>query len=187
MFQTGSNLWQTFDAWPPKGVMQEKLYLHPKGQLSFKKPQDSKAAFVEYISDPSKPVPYSKRPIMGFWSGLKGSEVARFQRAGKLWKVEDQRFVTDRPDVISFTTVPLESDVEVIGRITAKIHASTSGTDSDWVVKLIDVYPETYPAKPEMGGYQLMIADDVLRVSHDNSPVSNDGCGLKQGCCRRDP
>lgn len=163
MFQTGSNLWQTFDAWPPKEVVQKNLYLHPKGQLSFNKPQDSKEAFVEYISDPSKPVPYSKRPIMGFWSGLKGSEVARFQRAGKLWKVEDQRFVTDRPDVISFATEPLEDDFEVIGRITAKIHASTSGTDSDWVVKLIDVYPETYPAKPEMGGYQLMIADDVLR------------------------
>ena len=163
MFQTGSNQWQTFDAWPPQEVVQENLYLHPKGQLSFNKPQESKDAFVEYISDPSKPVPYSKRPIMEFWSGLKGSEVARFQRAGKLWKVEDQRFVTDRPDVISFTTEPLEDDLEVIGRITAKIHASTSGTDSDWVVKLIDVYPETYPVKPEMGGYQLMIADDVLR------------------------
>jgi putative CocE/NonD family hydrolase len=108
-------------------------------------------------------VPYSQRPIMGFWSGLKGSKEARFGRAGKLWKVEDQRFVHDRPDVLSFVTEPLAEDLEIAGRIVAQLFASTSGTDSDWVVKLIDVYPESYPAKPEMGGYQLMIADDVLR------------------------
>ena len=121
------------------------------------------AGMSSMFSDPRKPVPYSKRPIMGFWSGLNGSENPRFQRAGKLWKVEDQRFVHDRPDVVSFVTSPLDRNVDVAGRITARLHASTSGTDSDWVVKLIDVYPESYPAKPEMGGYQLMIADDVLR------------------------
>ena len=172
MFQTGSNQWQSFDAWPPKGMAQENLYLHSTGKLSFNKPQYAEKAFVEYISDPSKPVPYSKRPIMGFWSGLKSTEVPRFQRAGKLWKVEDQRFVHDRPDVISFVTEPLEDDIEVVGRITAKLHASTSGTDSDWVVKLIDVYPESYPSKPEMGGYQLMIADDVLRGKFRKSYVN---------------
>ncbi len=164
MFQTGTNEWQTFDAWPPRdGITQQKLYLHADNSLSFEKPDQADDDFVEYVSDPNKPVPYSKRPIMGFWSGLKGSEEPRFQRAGKLWKVEDQRFVQDRPDVLSFVTEPLKQEVELVGKISAHLHASTSGTDADWIVKLIDVYPENHPDKPEMGGYQLMIADDVLR------------------------
>jgi putative CocE/NonD family hydrolase len=165
MFQTGSNQWNTYTAWPPTDrVTSQKLYLRADGGLSFDAVVDESVdASVDYLSDPAKPVPYSKRPIMAFWSGLKGSEDPRFQRAGKLWKVEDQRFVHDRPDVISFVTEPLEKDVEVVGRISAHLFASTSGTDSDWVVKLIDVYPEKYEAKPEMGGYQLMIADDVVR------------------------
>lgn len=165
MFQTGANQWKRYDAWPPrKRVRERRLYLQPAGALSFHPPTaGAKDSHASYISDPAKPVPYSKRPIMGFWSGLKGSKDPRFGRAGKLWKVEDQRFVHDRPDVLSFVTKPLENELEVAGRITANLFASTSGTDSDWVVKLIDVYPETYPAKPEMGGFQLMIADDVLR------------------------
>jgi putative CocE/NonD family hydrolase len=164
MFQTGANEWKRYDAWPPrKRVSQRKLYFQPRGGLSFEPPADGPNAHESFISDPAKPVPYSQRPIMGFWSGLKGSKEARFGRAGKLWKVEDQRFVHDRPDVLSFVTEPLAEDLEIAGRIVAQLFASTSGTDSDWVVKLIDVYPESYPAKPEMGGYQLMIADDVLR------------------------
>lgn len=172
MFQTGSNRWQSFSQWPPeKDVKQKKLYLHADGDLSFDMAQadDPKNAFKSYVSDPDKPVPYTKRPIMGFWSGLPGSSEPRFQRAGKLWKVEDQRFVSDRPDVISFITEPLEDDMEMIGKIEAHIFASTTGTDCDWVVKLIDVYPEQYPAKPEMGGFQLMVADDVLRAKFKNS------------------
>jgi len=163
MFQTGSNEWQTFEAWPPQDVTSKNLYLRSTGGLSFNQSESKEVPFVEYVSDPQKPVPYSKRPIMGFWKGHKDSEDPRFQRAGKLWKVEDQRFVHDRPDVVSFVTEPLEQPIDVVGSIVAHLHASTSGTDSDWVVKLIDVYPESYPAKPEMGGYQLMIADDVLR------------------------
>ena len=94
MFQTGANRWQSFDAWPPRdGVAARKLFLHGDGSLRFKQAKPSDRGYVEYVSDPQKPVPYSKRPIMGFWSGLKGSENPRFQRAGKLWKVEDQRFV----------------------------------------------------------------------------------------------
>lgn len=164
MFQTGSNQWQTFDSWPPrKGFTATKLFLKSDGSLSrAPKPQTGRN-YAEYVSNPDKPVPYTKRPIMGFWSGLKGSRESRFQRAGKLWKVEDQRFVHDRPDVLSFVTEPLQEDLSVTGRITARLHASTTGTDSDWVVKLIDVYPEKYAPRPEMGGYQLMIADDVLR------------------------
>jgi hypothetical protein len=100
---------------------------------------------------------------MGFWQGMSGTNDARFQRAGKLWKVEDQRFVSDRPDVLTFVTDPLEEDLAVTGRIVAKLFASSSGSDCDWVVKLIDVYPERYEV-PELGGFQLMIADDVLRA-----------------------
>src|SRR5690606_22938898 len=100
MFQTGSNKWKTYAAWPPKDVVKKELYLHADGALSFDKPtQNDETGFVEYVSDPSKPVPYSKRPIMGFWKGLDGSKDPRFDRAGILWKVEDQRFVADRPDV----------------------------------------------------------------------------------------
>ncbi len=171
MFQTGTNAWQTYDAWPPRdGVTNRKLYLHSNGSAAFESPDES-TGFVEYTSDPAKPVPYSKRPIMGFWSGLKESKEPRFQRAGKLWKVEDQRFVHDRPDVLSFVSEPLKEDVELVGKIVAHLYASTSGTDADWVVKVIDVYPEQYADKPEMGGYQLMIADDVLRGKFRNSFV----------------
>ncbi len=151
-------------------MVKKHLYLHPEGKLSFDLPEEKEAdIYASYVSDPAKPVPYSKRPIMGFWAPLKDSEVDRFQRSGKLWKVEDQRFVHSRPDVLSWVTEPLEEGVEVAGSIEALLYASTSGTDSDWVVKLIDVYPEKYEDEIEMGGYQLMIADDVLRGKFRNS------------------
>ncbi len=164
MFQTGSNEWQTYSSWPPaKQTDSTKLFLQADGRVSRGKLEETKEDFVQYTSDPHNPVPYSKRPIMGFWTGLKGSVETRFQRAGKLWKVEDQRFVHGRPDVISFVSEPLEEDVDWVGSAAAHLFASTTGTDSDWVVKLIDVYPERYPEKIEMGGFQLMVADDVLR------------------------
>jgi putative CocE/NonD family hydrolase len=164
MFQTGSNLWKRYQAWPPRNTQTKKLYLQAGGRLSFTAPTpDNTTAYASYTSDPAKPVPFSKRPIMGFWTGLRGSREARFQRSGKLWKVEDQRFVHNRPDVLSFVTQPLDQAVELTGRIQAHLFASTTGTDADWVVKLIDVYPENYHPTPEMGGYQLMVADDVLR------------------------
>jgi putative CocE/NonD family hydrolase len=163
MFQTGSNAWKRYAAWPPRrGTQTRSLYLRGSGRLSFEAPK-AETGYASYVSDPSKPVPYSKRPIMGFWSGLAGSKDPRFGRAGKLWKVEDQRFVADRPDVLSFVSEPLDADVDVVGSIEAQLFASTSGSDADWVVKLIDCYPEKYEPKPEMGGYQLMVADDVLR------------------------
>ncbi len=168
MFQTGTNRWQRHDQWPPtKTTTQRALYMQPSGGLSFAEPTGGADAFATYVSDPAKPVPYSRRPIMGFWQGLSGTKDARFQRAGKLWKVEDQRFVSDRPDVLTFVTDPLEEDLAVTGRIVAKLFASSSGTDCDWVVKLIDVYPERYEV-PELGGFQLMIADDVLRAKFRN-------------------
>lgn len=164
LFQTGSNRWKTYSSWPPAEAVPTPLYLHTDGQLSWDQPSNDQKPYVSFDSDPAKPVPYSQRPIMGFWRGLEGSDDPRFGRAGKLWKVEDQRFVADRPDVLCFVTDPLESDLEIAGRIQAHLFAASSGTDCDWVVKLIDVYPESYPARPEMGGYQLMIADDVIRA-----------------------
>lgn len=170
LFQTGSNKWQNYASWPPAESKPQKLYFQPNGRLSFTEPSgDQTEEFASYTSDPKNPVPYSARPIMGFWHGMNGSDDPRFGRAGKLWKVEDQRFVDGRPDVLTFVTEPLDSDVEVAGHIFARLFASTSGTDSDWVVKLIDVYPETFEEKPEMGGYQLMIADDVIRGKFRNS------------------
>lgn len=171
LFQTGSNVWKMYDSWPPKDGETKRLYFHDSDKLSFEKPSfdENANAFASYTSDPANPVPFTARPIMGFWSGLEGSEDPRFGRSGKLWKVDDQRFVNHRTDVISFETQPLEQDLIVSGLIEAHLFGSTSGTDCDWVVKLIDVYPESYPKKPELGGYQLMIADDVLRAKFRNS------------------
>ena len=163
LFQTGSNQWNAYSKWP-KGEAGKRFYFHSDGQLTTSEPRPETAGVVRYVSDPAKPVPFSQRPIMGFWSGLAGSSNPRFGRSEKLWKVEDQRFVSDRPDVISFTTPPLEEDLTIEGLLKVHLSASSSGTDCDWVVKVIDVYPESYPEKPEMGGYQLMIADDVLRA-----------------------
>ncbi len=158
-FETGGNRWTTSAAWPPvpPGVTERALYMRGGGALSFEAPRQEGEAYDEYESDPAKPVPYMPRPIPGFWQGGQA-----------LWKVTDQRFVHHRPDVLSWETEPLAEDVVVAGRIVANLFASTTGTDADWVVKLIDVYPEDYPDDPEMAGYQLMIADDVLRAKFRN-------------------
>ena len=157
-FRTGANEWVEHDQWPPKrNVVDQKLYFRENGGLSFEPPiAGMPEAFDSYVSDPANPVPYRKRPI----------EV----RSGwTTWLVEDQRFVHRRPDVLSWSTEPLKEDVTVSGRIIANLFASTSGTDSDWIVKLIDVYPEKYEADPKMGGYQLMIAGDVFRGRYRKS------------------
>jgi putative CocE/NonD family hydrolase len=151
-FRTGRNQWVEHSEWPPKqDVVAKRLYFHPNGKLSFDPPPaSSQPAFDTFVSDPAKPVPYRKRPI----------EV----RSGwTTWLVEDQRFVHHRPDVLTWVTNTLDQDIVVSGKIIANLFASTSGTDSDWIVKLIDVYPEKYEADPKMGGYQLMIAGDVFR------------------------
>ena len=151
-FRTGRNQWVEHNEWPPKlNVVAKRLYFQPNGKLSFDPPPaNSQPAFDSYVSDPSKPVPYRHRPI----------EV----RSGwTTWLVQDQRFVHHRPDVFTWVTDTLEEDVVVSGKIVANLFASTSGTDSDWIVKLIDVYPEKYEPDPKMGGYQLMIAGDVFR------------------------
>jgi hypothetical protein len=153
-FETGTNTWKSWDAWPPAGTAPRKLYFHEDGKLSFDAPANASTAFDSYVSDPANPVPYRTRPIEETYS-----EGSRWYT----WLVEDQRFVQQRPDTVSWETEPLQEDVTVAGDIVTHLFASTTGTDSDWVVKLIDVYPEKYEPDHTMGGYELMIADEVLR------------------------
>ena len=168
-FETGTNVWKSYDEWPPrKGITDKKLYLRAGGKLSFEPPAEQEA-FDSYISDPANPVPYRNRPITPTYPAP----------AWTTWLVQDQRFVEHRPDVLSWQTQPLAEDVAVTGDIMADLFASTTGSDSDWIVKLIDVYPEDYQeiteedaAKgtgPVLNGYQLMIADEILRGRYRNS------------------
>jgi putative CocE/NonD family hydrolase len=156
-FQTGSNTWESYQQWPPQeGVTKRKLYFHSAGELSFETPNDSNSQpFDSYISDPRNPVPYLPRPIT--------------DTSWTTWLVQDQRFASNRPDVLDWETGPLQQDVTVAGNIVAHLFASTSGTDSDWVVKLLDVYPEKYPSDPKMGGYELMVADEIFRARYRQS------------------
>ena len=166
-FQSGSNTWHTYSTWPPKEAKATKLYLHADGSLSFTPPAAEKTAYREYVSDPANPVPYRQRPISptypaGDW---------------RTWEVADQRFVDHRPDVLSFTSEPLDHDLTVTGPLAANLYASTSGTDTDFVVKLIDVYPQDAQKnawsrddgpKPgqyaqSLNGYELPVAMEVRR------------------------
>jgi putative CocE/NonD family hydrolase len=162
IFRTGRNSWVRHDFWPPKrNVVEKRLYLHKNCKMSFDQPNSSaKEEFDSYISDPAKPVPYRRRPIRPMFSRGSGWST---------WQLQDQRFVDHRPDVLTWETDVLEQDIVVSGAIVAHLYASTTGTDSDWIVKLIDVYPEKYPSDPKMGGYQLMIAGDVFRGRYRNS------------------
>ena len=156
-FRTGANQWQRHDTWPPRSASERKLYFHPNGKLSFDPPGPEIAgAFDSYVSDPANPVPYRPRPI-------------RLGAGWSTWLVEDQRFVHRRPDVLTWVSEPLEEDVVVSGKVIANLYASTSGTDSDWIVKLIDVHAEKYAADPTMSGYQLMIGGDVFRGRYQKS------------------
>ena len=161
IFQSGSNKWMTYDAWPPKQTQPRELYFHADGKLSFEKPNRSKSEFDSYVSDPANPVPYRKRPIEGTYDP-KGS-------GWYTWLVADQRFVAARKDVLKWQTAVLNDDVTITGDIIAHLFASTTGTDSDWVVKLIDVYPDEYPADAKMAGYQLMVADEIFRGRYRKS------------------
>jgi putative CocE/NonD family hydrolase len=168
-FESGSNTWHTYPAWPPKEAKPTNLYFHADGTLSFTAPDISKTEkpYREYVSDPANPVPYRQRPISptypnGDW---------------RTWEAADQRFVDNRPDVLSYTSAPLEHDLVVTGELSAVLFASTSGTDSDFIVKLIDVFPQDAQKpewKPEEGpkpgqyalslnGYELPIAMEVRR------------------------
>jgi putative CocE/NonD family hydrolase len=155
VFETGSNRWQTYPSWPPPDAQPRPLYLRARGELSFSPPPErAPEACDSYVSDPMAPVPYRRRPI-GPTYGRPGWAT---------WLVEDQRFVDRRPDVLTWQTGPLASPLAIGGAVVAKLFASSSGSDADWIVKLIDVYPEDYPDRPEMGGYELMIASEIFRA-----------------------
>jgi len=156
VFESGSNQWRKFDSWPPRQAKTRALYFQSGGKLAFTPPSASgRSASDSFVSDPAHPVPYRPRPIEPTYYP-KGS-------GWYTWLLEDQRFVQGRPDVLSWETEPLTEDVVLAGEVTAKLFASTTGQDADWVVKLIDVYPEDYPPDFKLGGYQLMIANDVFR------------------------
>jgi putative CocE/NonD family hydrolase len=154
-FETGSNEWRKYQSWPPKNVRSKNLYFRAGGKLSFDEPAETGgAAFDEFLSDPAHPVPYRNRPIP-----------PTFTAAGwSTWLLDDQRFADSRPDVLVWQTDVLKEDVTITGDVAARVFASTSESDADWVVKLIDVLPDAADLKPpELSGYELMIAADVLR------------------------
>jgi len=167
-FQTGSNTWHTYAAWPPGEAQAKNLYLHADGTLSFNAPSTAESNdFREYVSDPAHPVPYRQLPISPTYPG----------GDWRTWEVADQSFAGSRPDVLTFVSAPLERSITVTGELAADLFASTSGSDSDFVVKLIDVYPENAQKNdwvPEAGpqpgqymqslnGYELPVAMEVRR------------------------
>jgi putative CocE/NonD family hydrolase len=161
LYDTGAKEWRSFDAWPPKDASPRSLYLHAGGRLSFDPPGAKEAPFDSYVSDPAHPVPYRPRPVEQTYD-RRGSR-------WRTWETEDQRFVDGRPDVVSWTTEPLTEDVRIAGNVTAKLLASTTGRDADWVVKLIDVFPDSMPDDWKMGGYQLMVAHEIMRGRYRKS------------------
>ncbi len=161
VFETGSNQWKSYDQWPPDNAAEKKLYLHTKGKLSFSPPQlTSNDDHDSYVSDPWKPVPFS-------------AEIRTSQ--GHLWMVEDQRFASSRSDVLVYQSDVLTEDVTIAGPVIADLFISTTGTDADWIVKLIDVYPGDAPDnKPNpnnvrMGHFQMLVGADVFRGKYRHS------------------
>ncbi len=163
VYNTGENHWDRFKSWPlscDSGCPDKSkpIYLQADGKLSFDVPAAGEPRYTEYVSDPAKPVPFSPRPF-----------VTSDEDTWRIWLVRDQRFVDGRPDVLTFETDSLDSPLRLAGRPIVNLYASTTGTDSDWVVKLIDVYPGAYPYEPSMGGYELPIATDIFRGRYRTS------------------
>ena len=156
LYEVWGSGWRTFDAWPPREARPAKIYLRENGKVSFDPP--TAAGSDSWVSDPKRPIPYIARPVDG----------TRWRQ----WLVEDQRFVDNRPDVLTYASDPLTADLVIAGDVTARLFASTTGTDADWVVKLIDVFPDSAqsePNGPKMGGYELMVAGDILRGRYHRS------------------
>jgi putative CocE/NonD family hydrolase len=165
-FETGTNVWRRLDAWPAGcesgcRVEPRPFYLQANLELGFSTPAAGAAPYSEYVSDPAKPVPFRARPIQP----ATGPQALTWSR----WLVDDQREASGRPDVLAFVSDVLNEPVKISGRPIANLVASTSGTDSDWVVKLIDVYPDEVAGQRDMGGYQLMIAADIFRGRYRES------------------
>jgi len=154
VFETGSNSWKTYEHWPPKNVETKSVYLQANGGLSFEQPKEVKNSFDEYISDPNKPVPFINGVSIGMTRDYMG---------------EDQRFASQRTDVLTYKSEPLNEDMHVAGPLTVTMYVSTSGTDSDWIVKLIDVYPDSRKdisptdASLPMGGFQMLVRGEPMR------------------------
>jgi hypothetical protein len=154
VFETGANRWRSFDTWPPKTCETRRLYLGANGVLLFSPPSEGKNVSDSFISDPHKPVPFT--------SDLSARRRPRFM-------AEDQRFTANRPDVLVYRTEPMEEDLTLAGPIQAHLFVSTTGTDTDWVVKLIDVYPDSIPGytpktdEPDRRGQQLLVRSEVMR------------------------
>ncbi|MFN0109998.1 MAG: CocE/NonD family hydrolase [Blastocatellia bacterium] len=157
VFETGSNEWRSYDQWPPSYKTEtRKLHFQANGKLAFEAPKEiSRQVADSYVSDPANPVPYRARPVEATYDP-RGS-------GWGAWLVSDQRFAQGRPDVLTWETNPLTEDMTISGNVVGHLFASTTGSDADWIVKLIDVYPETYPKDVKMGGYQLMVANEVFR------------------------
>jgi putative CocE/NonD family hydrolase len=159
VFQTGFNQWRRFDTWPPRRAKEQTLFFRSGGSLSFAPPKDGAAAFDEYVSDPAKPVPFTLEVTTSY---------------PRSYPVQDQRFASSRPDVLVYNTEPLEEDLTFAGPLKVVLHVSTTGTDADWIVKLIDVYdpdfpnPEPNPGNVVMGGYQQLLRGDVMRARFRN-------------------
>ena len=159
IYNTGENHWDRFTSWP-RGAT-KPIYAAPGFGLSFSAPtgpRDAASGYDEYVSDPMKPVPYMPRPT-------RFSDSDSWRR----WLVSDQRAVVDRPDVLAYVTPPLTEPLRISGAPVVHLVASTSGTDSDWIVKLIDVYPDQAPGQPDLGGYQLAVAMDIFRGRYRQS------------------
>ncbi len=152
-FESGPNKWKTYDAWPPKNAEQKSLYLQANGKLAFTLPAEStRTAYDEYVSDPSRPVPFQNRIAVGM---------------NYEYMTDDQRFAGARPDVLVYQTDVLAEDITLAGPINVELFASTSGTDADFVVKLIDVYPDR--AGGAMDGYQMLVRGEPMRAKYRNS------------------
>lgn len=162
MFNTGSNEWSAYNFWPPENIRTLELFLDGNGAINFETGGAS-VKYTEFISDPENPVPYTSEFV----------DSRRFYR--REYMIEDQRFAFSRPDVISFQTEPLNNDITLAGPVEAELFVSTSGTDADWVVKLIDVYPDDHenpdpnPSQVEMGGYQRLVRYEILRGKFRNN------------------
>jgi hypothetical protein len=161
-YETGTNTWRRLNAWPAGcasgcTVKPTPLYLGAGLKLRYEAPQAGQPAYDEYVSDPAKPVPFISRPVK--------AQGTTWQQ----WLVSDQREASGRPDVLVFVSDPLTAPVKISGQPVANLVASTSGTDSDWVVKLIDVYPDEVARQEGMGGYQLMVSADIFRGRYRES------------------
>jgi putative CocE/NonD family hydrolase len=160
VFETGTNQWRRYESWPPPNAKPKSLYFRADGRLSFDAPPESGEVFDEFLSDPAKPVPYINKIGIGM---------------DREYMVADQRFAARRPDVLVYVSDVLTADVTIAGAIEPELFVSTTGTDADWIVKLIDVYPDDFsdpdpnPTGQRMAGFQQLIRGDVMRGKFRNS------------------